>query len=758
MAVPSDPLFGAQWHLRNGKAGQFDLDVGAVWNPAEGTGYTGAGTRVVVVDTGIDYRHPDLKPNYDTTRDRDFMTGGSDSFGTASEAHGTAVAGLIGAARNGSGAVGVAFGAEITGYRTSPTISDTWLKEIAGAIRGAATAGNDVVNISQAISNDPNSQFGTGYKAARFDAIEAAIGTAVAEGRDGLGTTVVKAAGNAREDVYDVNADDWSNDTRQVVVAAVGRGGAVDSYSSYGSAILVSAFGSPGEVVTTDRTGKAGYDNGSFYRGFDGTSAAAPMVAGVVALMYEAAPGLGWRDVQSILAASARHVGSAVGAKPGTGTDAGAEHSAWARNHADTWNGGGLHYSNDYGFGLVDARAAVRLAESWALAGTRAAAAATSGNEAVTVLDLLDAPRQVPDGKPSGIAVKGVAATDMALERVTVQMTFSAAFVGDLDLSVTSPDGTTSRLYDGDLLDSNSYSGTWTFESQAFRGERGAGTWTVRVADSSTGDRISVSDIVLRTFGAASADDRYVFTDEYAAGGGKARTIDDTNGGNDTANAAAVSSGVTIRLDGGAGTIDGVATRFAHVENAIGGDGADHLTGSAAANGLHGMRGADVLAGLMGADRLDGGSGADLLRGGAGDDTLLGGNGADTLVGGTGRDVLIGGSGPDTFVFRSLADSSADPARCDVLRAGLGGGAFEGAGVAGGDRIDLSALDADLTAAGDQAFVFGGTGKGHVWCVNAGTTTVVYANVDDDPGADFRLHILDGGVLASAYAAVDFIL
>ena len=756
MAVPSDPLFAAQWHLRNAKAGQLDLEVGAAWSPAEGTGYTGAGTRVFVVDTGIDYRHPDLRPNYDTAHDRDFMTGGADSFGTASEAHGTAVAGLIGAARNGSGAVGVAFGTEITGYRTAPTISDAWLREIASAIRSAATGGGDVVNISQAISNDPNSQFGTGYKAARFDAIEAALGAAVADGRDGLGTTVVKAAGNAREDVYDVNADDWTNDTRQVVVAAVDRTGAIDSYSSYGSAILVSGFGSPGEVVTTDRVGKAGYDDGSFYRGFDGTSAAAPMVAGVVALMYEAAPGLGWRDVQSILAASARHVGSAVGAKPGTSAEA--EHSAWMRNHAGTWNGGGLHYSNDYGFGLVDARAAVRLAESWALAGSGSAAPATSGNEARTVLDLLAAPRQVPDGKPAGVALHGVAASDAAVERVTVQMTFSAAFVGDLDLSVTSPDGTTSRLYDGDLLDSNSYSGTWTFESQAFRGERGDGTWTVTVADSSTGDRISVSDVVLRTFGAAGADDRYVFTDEYSAGGGKARTIDDRNGGSDTVNAAAVSSDVTIRLDGGAGTIDGVATRFARVENAIGGDGDDHLTGSAAANGLHGMRGADVLAGLGGADRLDGGSGADMLLGGTGTDTLLGGNGADTLVGGAGRDALLGGAGADSFVFRSLADSPADPARCDVLKAGLGGGAFEGAGAAGGDRIDVSALDANATAAGDQAFAFGGTAKGHLWCVNSGAATVVYANVDNDPGAEFRLDILDGGVLASAYAAVDFIL
>ena len=750
---PSDPMFGSQWHLKNDTAGQFDLDVGAVWSPPEGSGYSGAGTRVYVIDTGIDYTHPDLKPNYDTGRDKDFVTGKDDSFGNRTEAHGTAVAGLIGAARNGSGAVGVAFGAEIIGYRTSPTISDDWLKEIASAITSAGAAGGDVVNISQAISNDPNSQFATGYQAARFDAIEAAIGNAVAEGRDGLGTTIVKAAGNAREDVYDINADDWTNDTRQVVVAAVDRTGAVDDYSSYGSAILVSAFGSPGEVVTTDRVGEPGYDVTNFTRNFDGTSAAAPMVAGIVSLMYEAAPGLGWRDVQSILAASARHVGSKLGAAVGSSAEA--EHSAWFRNHAGTWNGGGLHYSNDYGFGLVDAHAAVRLAESWGLTGT---AAATSAGEVTSSMDLLHATRQVPDGKPAGVSFQGASANDMVVERVTVTMSFTAAFVGDLDLYVTSPDGTTSRLYDGDLLDSNSYSGTWTFESQAFRGDAGRGDWTVRVADSSTGDRISVSDIVLKTFGAATHDDRYVFTDEYAEVRGKATTITDANGGSDTVNAAALSSDVTIRLDGGAGTIDGVATRFANIEHAIGGDGDDQLVGSAAANQLHGMRGSDMLSGGAGADRLDGGSGADTLLGGGGADTLLGGGERDVLRGGAGRDVLLGGGGADTFVFTATYQSPADAARWDVLRASLGGAAFDGPGAGWGDRIDVSAIDANLTAAGNQAFVFGGTGKGHLWCVNTGTTTTVYANVDNDAAAEFQLSILDGGVLASAYKAVDFVL
>ena len=201
----------------------------------------------------------------------------------------------------------------------------------------------------------------------RFDEIETAIGTAVNTGRGGLGMTIVKSAGNSRSDLYDVNADDWTNDTRQVVVAAVDQNGFVSSYSSYGSAILVSAFGTPGQVVTTDRVGGAGYGTGDFTFGFNGTSAATPMVSGIASLMYEANAGLGWRDVQSILASSARHVGSAVG-----GGIAGSEKYNWNFNAAGTWNGGGQHFSNDYGYGLVDALAAVRLAETWLLGGAPA--------------------------------------------------------------------------------------------------------------------------------------------------------------------------------------------------------------------------------------------------------------------------------------------------------------------------------------------------------------------------------------------------
>ena len=88
MPLPTDPFLASQWHLGN-TGGLLDLNVRGVWNPVSGTAYTGAGIRVVVIDDGFDYLHPDLAPNYNTQLDFDFGTGTLDAFGADTEQHGT---------------------------------------------------------------------------------------------------------------------------------------------------------------------------------------------------------------------------------------------------------------------------------------------------------------------------------------------------------------------------------------------------------------------------------------------------------------------------------------------------------------------------------------------------------------------------------------------------------------------------------------------------------------------------------------------
>jgi serralysin len=205
------------------------------------------------------------------------------------------------------------------------------------------------------------------------------------------------------------------------------------------------------------------------------------------------------------------------------------------------------------------------------------------------------------------------------------------------------------------------------------------------------------------------------------------------------------------------GGIDLVFSQVSHTlgfgfEKLILNTGADVSgTGNGNNNMIDGGNGANLLLGEEGNDTLRGNGGSDELRGGNGDDRLMGG-----VQGGNGADILIGGAGADMFDFDSVEDSLSGAG--DLVRAGDGATAFQGAGARGGDRIDLAGIDANAGAGGNQAFVFGGTGTGRLSLVNSGTDTIVRCNTDRDSAFEFELWIEDAGVLASAYKALDFIL
>ena len=201
-----------------------------------------------------------------------------------------------------------------------------------------------------------------------------------------------------------------------------------------------------------------------------------------------------------------------------------------------------------------------------------------------------------------------------------------------------------------------------------------------------------------------------------------------------------------------AGGIDTVLAYVSHeladgVENlTIIGRGNINGTGNAMANQINGNNANNTLIGL---------AGNDILRGYGGNDLLYGGDGNDRLVGGLGYDALVGGRGADIFDFDSVNDSHIV---FDVCTSGGGAPAFEGAGAADGDRIDLSGIDANAALAGNQAFAFGGAGIGRVSVANSGADSLVRCNIDNDAAFEFALLIRDGGVLASAYKALDFVL
>ena len=160
---------------------------------------------------------------------------------------------------------------------------------------------------------------------------------------------------------------------------------------------------------------------------------------------------------------------------------------------------------------------------------------------------------------------------------------------------------------------------------------------------------------------------------------------------------------------------------------------------------LNGKAGDDKLAGGAGDDKLYGGAGDDELDGGAAADHLSGGKGSDHLIGGTGKDVLVGGLGADDFVFRSV-DQAGKGGESDVIR---------DFSHAQGDDIDLSGIDANAKAGGNQAFSFIGdkafSGKAGQLQYKDG---IVAGDVNGDKVADFHIEIANHAALV----ANDFIL
>lgn len=168
-----------------------------------------------------------------------------------------------------------------------------------------------------------------------------------------------------------------------------------------------------------------------------------------------------------------------------------------------------------------------------------------------------------------------------------------------------------------------------------------------------------------------------------------------------------------------------------------GGDGHDRHYGGNGNDTLLGRNGNDTLYGEKGHDKLSGGFGDDKLLGGVGNDALYGFAGKDKLTGGAGADALLGGEGADSFIFTSVKDSTVAKSGRDTVR---------DFSLKQGDKIDLSAIDADTLQAGNQSFSFIGTSAftnkaGELRYERALGQTYVYGDVNGDGIADFSILI-----------------
>ena len=451
MSIPDDPLIADQWHLINtgqdGNSVGVDLNVTGAWDR-----YNGSGVMIRIVDDGLDILHEDLQPNFDASTSYDYCDNDEDPSPVASsDNHGTAVAGVAaGMGDNGIGIAGVAWGAShnharfLCGGAAVPALSD----------------------FNQDIDIYHNSW---GYGGAGFAGLgpssAAMLESGAYDGRSSLGSIFTFSAGNEYTSDENVNQKGFQKSRYTIAIGAITYSGVQSWYSSIGAPVLVvgpSNGGSLG-ITTADRTGSVGYSSTNYTDSFGGTSSSGPKVAGLAGLILEAEPTLTWRDMQAILVHSS--------------TPNDLNHENWSVN------GAGLPVSHYYGFGMVDATAAVNLAENWTHLGPEVNISTQLYTPSVNI---------PPSGTPLSFSHT---VTDLLnIESVELFMDVDHQNPEDLIITLTSPSGYTSILADTNPAEYGNMR-YHDMVSMHHYGELSAGTWTVNVLDvNSTGSTGTVND------------------------------------------------------------------------------------------------------------------------------------------------------------------------------------------------------------------------------------------------------------------------
>ncbi len=485
----NDALSGCQWRLYGSDprshgyyrgADHYDANVA----PAHAAGYLGTGATVSIVDAGVDVGHEDLADNADASRSHAYCGDDTAPFGDSSD-HGTAVAGLLAARDNSVGMRGVAPRATLYSRRlfcygpsaqlASADIVDAWTRDMAD------------IGVSSNSWGSSSSPYAKPAPALEDLAIEQAL----ARGFNGKGVVFVFSAGNGRYKGDNANLDGTLTHHGAVAVCATVIGddllqGDVASYSEHGSNLWVCApAGRSAPFFGGSNDGMATTTNYDRYRfSAAGTSFAAPIVAGVAALVRAENPELTWRDVKLILAGSAQSERYRTHYNP---LDRDRDLNQFHLSGSD-WDEGALKYGDDterywfshgYGFGAVDAHAAVQLAQDWTLLPEMITATAVATGGSLTV----------PDDGPS---VTSTVTFDDAIgfvEWVEIDTDFEAESFRQLRLELESPSGAISTLVPQWDRDDHHYalSEPYRFASARHLGETAEGTWTLRLIDTQSG-------------------------------------------------------------------------------------------------------------------------------------------------------------------------------------------------------------------------------------------------------------------------------
>lgn len=422
----SDPIFNEQWHLFNPIQLGHDVNVTAVWL----SGVTGKNATVAIVDDGLDMYSNDLKPNYYAAGSWDYNDQRPEPKPTLQDdRHGTRCAGEVSAARNDVCGVGVAYDSKIAGIRIlSKLISDADEAEA----MNYDMQHNDIYSCSWGPPDDGRSMDAPGIL------IKRAMLNGVQKGRGDKGSIYVFASGNGAASEDNCNFDGYTNSIYSITVGAIDRQGLHPYYSEKCSAQLVVTYSSgSGDAIHTTDVGE-----NACYAGHGGTSAAAPLAAGIFALALEVRPDLTWRDMQYIALDTAVPIDL--------------EGGEWQPTTI------GKKFSHTFGYGKIDSYALVETAKTWK----------NVKPQAWYYSPWLHVHKDIPQGD-QGLSVSFEVTKDMLkeanlerLEHVTVTMNVEHSRRGDLSVDLISPDNVVSHLSATRKLDTSSEGyDDWTFMS-----------------------------------------------------------------------------------------------------------------------------------------------------------------------------------------------------------------------------------------------------------------------------------------------------
>jgi subtilisin family serine protease len=536
----NDPLALQQWHLRNtgqnafadsGGVAGMDINVDPVY---ANFGISGAGVTVAVIDTGMEIAHEDLAANVNHGGSWNFLNGSTDPTNVATNGdHGTSMAGLIAMVRNSVGGIGVAPSARLKGFNflSSDQAEQKFLDSLGASTASPNSSDVFIFNQSFSISTTNDIQINPLDEAQYFFGVTSL--------RGGKGALYVKAAGNGFNSsscpvitglsCENANFDPDNTIPYQIVVGATNANGIKASYSSAGSAIWVSApggeFGFNAAVfssgfthqayepamVTTDQSGctnglsRTAADTSAFNKGtvpntntscnytniMNGTSASTPVTAGVIALLLEANPALTWRDVKHILAATAQQIDAARAPVNIALSDGSyVAEPGWTRNAA------GFKFHNWYGFGMVDASAAVNMARAYTTG--QLGAFVNTGFISSAVLNFA-----ISDNSTVGVTHQlNAPGTAQKVEAVQIAVNVTHPSTGDIGIELTSPSNTRSVLKNiRDGFASSPNLDGMVLLSNAYYGENPAGIWTIKVVDGAAGNMGTLTGWSIRVYG-----------------------------------------------------------------------------------------------------------------------------------------------------------------------------------------------------------------------------------------------------------------